>query len=71
MFFFFFHRFFYEQDANLEYYLINIVINLPTGRPAIRIFSKVSFLILHYLVVKHYCCTYSCDDNYDNMLRNM
>ena len=63
----FFHRyFFYEKDANLEYYLINIVINLPTGRPPIRIFSKASFLTIH-LLVKFYCCTYSCD----NMLYNM
>ena len=62
---------FSEQDAKLEYYLINIVINLPTGRPPIRIFSKASFLTIHYLVVKCYCCTYSCDDNYDNILRNM
>ena len=66
----FFNGTFYEKDANLEYYLINIVINLPTGRPAIRIFSKAYFLTIH-LLVKCYCCTYSCNDSCDNMLYNM
>ena len=46
----FFHRYFFdEQDANIVYYFINIVINLPTGRPAIIIVSNASFLTIHLL----------------------